>query len=371
MKNALVATLVALGLIGPLAVSAWGETLVAPSGASAELRNTIRRECAARTRRPWPYGPEGDLGRAAFEGRSTKGFLFRTAQSTVKPVPEQEGGLLAAVESREGAVPAGELTDRFVFCLLLNGYRWQSSEEDGVATLRRLAEHGHREAQTTLGVAYFYGEFVKSDHNEGVRWFRHAAEQRHPTAELYLGIAYANGEGVPTDRHEAVRWLRKAAAQGQQRAADLLARYRKEFEEEPAPLDAREVERLRRSADEGGRDAQLALAALYEDGRGVPRDIAEALRWYRASAEAGSVKAQTYLGEVYEKGRGIQQDDREAVRWYRRAAEQGEPRAQYSLGVLLIKGRGEERDETQGWTWIRRAAERGHPAAQEVLRRKR
>ena len=62
---------------------------------------------------------------------------------------------------------------------------------------------------------------------------------------------------------------------------------------------------------------------MYGTGRGVARDDAEAVRWYRRAAEQGHTLGQTNLGVRYRDGRGVSQDHGEAVRWFRRAAEQG------------------------------------------------
>ena len=37
---------------------------------------------------------------------------------------------------------------------------------------------------------------------------------------------------------------------------------------------------------------------------------------------------------MYERGRGVRQDFAEAVRWFRRAAEQGNARGQNNLGAM-------------------------------------
>ena len=57
---------------------------------------------------------------------------------------------------------------------------------------------------------------------------------------------------------------------------------------------------------------------MYEAGRGVPQDDAEAARWYRLAAEQGSGAAQFNLGLMYVNGRGVLfgQDYAEAARWY-------------------------------------------------------
>ena len=82
--------------------------------------------------------------------------------------------------------------------------------------------------------------------------------------------------------------------------------------------------RLTRSlADRGDAAAQYNLGIMYENGRGVRKDDAEAVRWYRKAADQGHLEAQNNLGAMYEDGHGVPQDYVEAVRWYRKAAING------------------------------------------------
>ena len=75
---------------------------------------------------------------------------------------------------------------------------------------------------------------------------------------------------------------------------------------------------------------------MHLTGKGVRRDDAEAVRWYRLAAEQGVASAQHNLGIMYETGRGgVRQSYAEAVRWYRQAAEHGHANAQYILGNML------------------------------------
>lgn len=56
---------------------------------------------------------------------------------------------------------------------------------------------------------------------------------------------------------------------------------------------------LRPLAEQGNAEAQYNLANLYRDGRGVPRDDAQAVAWYLRAAEAGSWWAAFDLGMLY------------------------------------------------------------------------
>jgi Sel1 repeat len=77
---------------------------------------------------------------------------------------------------------------------------------------------------------------------------------------------------------------------------------------------------------------------MYYQGKGVPRDYPEAVRWYRKAADQGYAKAQYDLGNMYSQGKGVPQDYAEAARWYRKAADQGDTRAQRILGLRTRPG---------------------------------
>jgi len=94
---------------------------------------------------------------------------------------------------------------------------------------------------------------------------------------------------------------------------------------------------------------------MYEEGRGVPQDYAEAARWYRKAADQGGADAQNRLGLMYEKGRGVP-DYAEAVRWYRKAADQGHAGAQAKLGFVYEEGRGVSQDYVLAHMWLNLAA---------------
>ena len=71
-----------------------------------------------------------------------------------------------------------------------------------------------------------------------------------------------------------------------------------------------------RRAGKGDPQAESALGDNYEYGFWVPKDHAEALRWYRKAAEQGDPTARQLLGQLYFDGNGVKQDFAEAARWY-------------------------------------------------------
>ena len=79
---------------------------------------------------------------------------------------------------------------------------------------------------------------------------------------------------------------------------------------------ARAVAACRRLADQGDVGAQSNLGVMYNYGRGVPKDYAEAAKWYRLAADQGNVRAQYNLGFMYDDGRGVPQDYVQSHKWY-------------------------------------------------------
>ena len=98
---------------------------------------------------------------------------------------------------------------------------------------------------------------------------------------------------------------------------------------------------------------------MYQNGNGVPKDPAEAVRSYRKAADGGVAKAQYALGVMYQQGWGVGQDPAEAAKWYRKAADQGNAFAQNDLGVLYQSGKGVMQDATVAVQWYRKAADQG------------
>ena len=116
-------------------------------------------------------------------------------------------------------------------------------------------------------------------------------------------------------------------------------------------------------AEAGDAVAQATLGVLYANGKGVPVNDTEAVKWYRRSAEQGNAFAQSNLGYRYEIGKGVARDDKQAVKWYRKAAEQGNAEAQTSLGSMYANGRGVPEDPLMTYAWSDLAADQGSAVA--------
>ena len=95
--------------------------------------------------------------------------------------------------------------------------------------------------------------------------------------------------------------------------------------------DRQAMAQLRANAEKGDAAAQCELGLAYR-GKGLPKDLPEAVKWLRKAAEQGNTLAQSNLGYLYAMGEGLPKDPAEAVKSYRKAADQGEVMAQFNLG---------------------------------------
>lgn len=108
----------------------------------------------------------------------------------------------------------------------------------------------------------------------------------------------------------------------------------------------------------GDVDAQYEVGLSYETGRGVPRDMAEAARWFRQSALQGNVEAQYHLAQLVAQGaKGLKQDLPTAFKLYQDAAAKGHPGAMNALGQAFQQGKGAEADLAKAAEWYRKAAD--------------
>ncbi|MGA9670849.1 MAG: tetratricopeptide repeat protein [Terracidiphilus sp.] len=153
------------------------------------------------------------------------------------------------------------------------------------------------------------------------------------------------------------------------------------------------------AAGQGHAESQYILSTMYDAGKGVPQEDAQAARWERTAAEQGHAYAQANLsfrcysagdfagafewcqraadgdlawaqynlGLMYQKGEGVAPSDAEAAHLYRLAASQGFADAQQRLADLYYLGQGVPRNYTQAAHWYRRAAEQGNAKAQFQL----
>jgi len=112
-------------------------------------------------------------------------------------------------------------------------------------------------------------------------------------------------------------------------------------------------------AAQGNPTAQNNLGIMYLDGKGVPRNTDEAVRYLSLSAAAGSPQGQNNLGGLYRDGKGLPRDYAKAAQWFAASASQGNSAGMYNLGLMYELGQGMKPEPFHAYMWYAAAAERG------------
>ncbi|MEO1205997.1 MAG: tetratricopeptide repeat protein [Pseudomonadota bacterium] len=122
-------------------------------------------------------------------------------------------------------------------------------------------------------------------------------------------------------------------------------------------------ERWQALADKGNAQGILNLANMYQAGKGVPKDLAKALAWYKKGGDQGDPQCLFNVAEAYERGLGTAADAEKAAVYLRRAAEAGSSQGQLKLAQSL-EAEGQTRDALY---WYQRAADNGEAEARAFL----
>ncbi len=123
----------------------------------------------------------------------------------------------------------------------------------------------------------------------------------------------------------------------------------------------------RKAADAGDANAMFRVANAYLGGQGVQQDYAAAIIWCRKCADAGSVPAMNAIGDLFAKGQGVPQDYGQAMVWYQKAASAGSSGAMRNIGSMYAWGNGVAQDDAQARAWYQKAANAGDRDAQAWL----
>jgi TPR repeat protein len=234
------------------------------------------------------------------------------------------------------------------------------NDSTAILWIRRAAAQNLPEANLNLARMYEQGRGVSRDETRAAELYRGAASQGNAEAGFRLGVLFEQGRGVVEDVDEALRWYGIAASEGNAEAELRMNKILAENDEtsnRPSPFEAAVS-----AAERGSPRAQLALGFKYEQGLGVSKDVAEALRWYREAASQGNAEAEVRISRL--EGRSGQVVSRPSpFDEMKRAAEQGDSEAQRALGFKYERGLGVESDLSLALEWYEKAASQGNPTA--------
>lgn len=179
------------------------------------------------------------------------------------------------------------------------------------------AKAGDAAKQVELGMRFLDGNGMPRDQVQAANWIRMAADQGFAEGQRLMGMMYLQGIGVQQDPSQALMWTKMAALQGDQLAMNALGVLHQKKHE------------LKKAEDWFTKAAQLGLViamrnlgSLLLHNYAVPAMTKAGPRWLKKAAEKGDCTSQCFLGTLYEQGTrtNVPKDEAEAIRWYTMAA---------------------------------------------------
>ena len=121
-------------------------------------------------------------------------------------------------------------------------------------------------------------------------------------------------------------------------------------------------------ADMGHPRCESAIGLMYDQGRGVPKDMVKAVYYVTRAAAGGNRGAQYQIGVWFEDGDIFTRDAASAWSWYMKSAQQGMPQAERRVGLAYEIGDLVEHNRDQAIAWLMKAAAQGDGISGEIAR---
>lgn len=220
------------------------------------------------------------------------------------------------------------------------------------------ADRGYSDSQYMLGMIYETIGHEENEKEKSDHYYKLAADQDHPYALYALGINALEEERY----HDAVFYLERAANQQYGLAAFTLAMY---YHEKESKYPTKAFEWFMVAAKQQHTEAEYYVGLYYQNGKGIPQNLDQAVYWYEKAAIKNNKNALYHLAMIL-----IKQEQKDYVmiaKLLERAAKLDHPNAQYNLAVMYQKGDGVEKDMQKALFWYEKAAEANLAIAQYNL----
>lgn len=258
-----------------------------------------------------PYAESGDL-----EAQHKLAVMLLDPDSMIQDVKEGLRWMKLAAE-------AGHVPSQYSLGV------WYSSMDEEYAQWDLAATWWHKAAPSNAKAAYALGVYYSrkadpADPAEALRWYKVAAEAGIPPAQHALAEMYLHGESAEQDSEEGRRLLELAAEAGLTPAMDDLIRLYREADS-PYRNAEKAFRWMLRAAEEGSPLSSfyaVELGRAYELGEGIAENFDEARRWYTHATNQREKQGALRLGNMLFRGRGVPRNIAEAIETWQ-SAERG------------------------------------------------
>ena len=197
--------------------------------------------------------------------------------------------------------------------LYRNGLGIDRSTPDAIQWYRRAAEAGDAQGAFALAIAYLRGEGVKPDVQAARGLLQQAAQKNHAGALHELGMLDLEGELQNPAR--AADYFARAAALGNSESAYALGLLYKAGRGVTTDK-SKAAQLMKQAADLDFTAAQIEYAIMLFNGDGTAKDETGAARLFMKAAKTGNPIAANRLARLYASGRGVERNMQEAMKWH-------------------------------------------------------
>ncbi|KAF9976265.1 hypothetical protein BGZ73_008907 [Actinomortierella ambigua] len=214
-------------------------------------------------------------------------------------------------------------------------HRMQDNLAEAAHWFREAAMQGNAYSQNRLAWMYDNGEGVEQDDSQTTYWYRKAALQGDPAGENNYAWMVDLGQCVEQSDTEALSWYLKSANQGFMNAQFSLGSIYELGQGVERDYDTA-LTWYGKANDQYEPDAVVHFQAMNTDGRRAITTEDALVEWFQDQAvEENCSAAQYNLGLLYEKGLlGMPKDIYQAMEWYRKAAKQRHENARQRLSFF-------------------------------------
>lgn len=175
-------------------------------------------------------------------------------------------------------------------------------------------------SQYCLATCYLENLGVTQNIYKAAQYYGLAKRGAFPLDDFCMGLCSEFGEGVKQDSLQALRYYKHALDSGNTEAKTRIN----------AVLHDLDLQAKRNSSA-----AQFTLGKYYAEILGEAKNDAEAITYFKLSAEQNHPLALHELGIFYQEGRAVPQNKIQSLRFFNQATKLGNEESQNRAGILL------------------------------------
>jgi TPR repeat protein len=217
-------------------------------------------------------------------------------------------------------------------------------------------ERGSMGSCAVLGRSYQIGRGVAQDPKKATDLLVRACKGGAPPACSRIGEILLT---VPDKQQDGLQLLQKSCSAGWAEACTIAGAHLAKSRD--AKVDVLGL--LRRGCSAGDAEGCWTLGTLFEQGLGVPKNDAEAIRYHRLGCDGGARLGCSAYSKALEEGKGTSPDAVRAMVVLQNACDHGYSASCAELSSRYFLGKGVTRDVNRGIGLLERACEGSDPGS--------